>query len=300
MAIPNPIKARIKALKKEFDTLRVGKDALLILIEEAEAPESVYNSNAIENSTLTLHETEQILIELELSRNASLREVFEAKNLARVIAYIRKNANQRVVNRDLILALHLMLLNGIDDGIAGRFRTEGEYVRIGTVIAPAPERIETMIESALLDYAKHTNYFLEKIAQFHLDFETIHPFNDGNGRVGRLLINFQLLQLGYPSVIIRNKEKNYYYSAFKEYGAKSVTKRMERVLALALMESLHKRIAYLKGDEIIPLTDYAKKHRLNISSLLNAARRQTIPAFREKGKWKLSASFVLEKKNQKI
>ena len=79
MATSQPIKRRIQALKREYDTLRPGKESLLSMIDDVEIPESVYNSNAIENSTLTLEETERILLEQMLSRNVSVREVFEAK-----------------------------------------------------------------------------------------------------------------------------------------------------------------------------------------------------------------------------
>ena len=78
MAVTKPIRDRITALKAEFDTLRKGKESLLVMLDEAEVPESVYNSNAIENSTLTLKETEKILLDMEVSRDISVREVFEA------------------------------------------------------------------------------------------------------------------------------------------------------------------------------------------------------------------------------
>ena len=65
---------------------------------------------------------------------------------------------------------------------------------------------------------------------------------------------------------------------------------MEKVIELQLQESLHKRLAYLQGGEIINISEYAKRHSLNFISLLNKARRQTIPAFREKGKWKIAES----------
>ncbi len=94
MAITKPIKDKITELKAEFDILRKGKDSLLAMIDEAEIPESVYNSNAIENSTLTLKETEKILLDMEVSRDVSIREVFEAKNLARVVAYIRNKSQE--------------------------------------------------------------------------------------------------------------------------------------------------------------------------------------------------------------
>src|SRR5579863_10286209 len=142
MSTSSPIKDRIKDLKFEYDKLKVGKEALLKLVQEAEIPEMVYNSNAIENSTLTLRETEKILLEMDLSRDVSLREVFEAKNLARVIEYISAKSQEEELSSKQILQLHQMLLGIIDDNIAGRFRKEGEYVRVGTYIAPAPEHIE--------------------------------------------------------------------------------------------------------------------------------------------------------------
>lgn len=288
MPITQPLKKRIQALKTEYDSLKKGKESLLAMVDEVEIPENVYNSNAIENSALTLKETEKILLEQELSRDVSLREVFEAKNLARVITYKRDKSQDHELNKELILFLHQMLVGGIDDNIAGRFRKRGEFVRVETHIAPAPEHIERMMESILLEYSSNSSsYFLDKIAKFHLDFETIHPFCDGNGRIGRVLINFQLLSFGFPRIIIRDKEKDVYYQTFRDYRENKNTKTMEKILALALMESFHKRIAYLKGDIIITLSEYIKKKKLSASAFTNAARRQTIPAFREKGVWKI-------------
>ena len=94
MAINNPTKKRIQELKAEYDSLRKGKESLLVIVDEAEIPEAVYNSNAIENSTLTLKETEKILLDMEVSRDVSVREVFEAKNLARVVGYIRTKSQE--------------------------------------------------------------------------------------------------------------------------------------------------------------------------------------------------------------
>lgn len=289
MAITKPIRTRIQNLKREFDVLKKGKESLLSLIDEAEIPESVYNSNAIENSTLTLKETEKILLEMEVSRDVSVREIFEAKNLQRVMQYIREKSKEREINKETILLLHQMLIGGINDDFAGRFRKQGEYVRVGTYIAPAPEKVESMIDSILDNHFNDLEgYFGDKIAKFHLDFETIHPFCDGNGRIGRVLMNYQLLRLGFPVVIIRDKEKMEYYRSFGEYRLSKGTKIIEKVLTLALTESLHKRITYLKGDTIMTLSDYAKKNAKTASSLFNAAKRQTIPAFREKGVWKIS------------
>ena len=212
--------------------------------------------------------------------------------MARVISYKRNKSESNELTKELILLLHQMLVGGIDDSIAGCFRKEGEFVRVGTHIAPAPEHVERMIDEILSEYYSDMNsYFFEKIAKFHLDFETIHPFCDGNGRMGRVLINFQLRELGFPRVIIRDKEKRVYYQAFREYGEKKKTKIMEKIFVSVLLESFHKRIAYLKSEVIVTLSEYIKKHNLSAPAITNAARRQTIPAFREKGVWKIGQSF---------
>ena len=278
----------IRDLKKRYEQLRRGKESLLKLLEEAELPELVYNSNAIENSSLTLRETERILLELQTIRRISVRELFEAKNLAKVTEYLCSKPQQDL-NEDAILPLHNMLLSNIDDHIAGRFRQRNEYVRVGTHLAPAPEHVEALLEALLEDYASsHERYFLDNIARFHLEFERIHPFVDGNGRIGRVLINWQLAKLGYPPIIIRNKGKhNDYYPVFSRYVDKGDTKPMSALLAVALQESLHKRLAYLEGRKIVKLSEWAKHQGLASNAQLNAAKRQTIPAFREKNNWQI-------------
>lgn len=293
MAIAQLSKNKILDLQAEFLRLKTGKTSLLKMIDEAEIPEVVYNSNAIENSTLTLQETEKILMEMKVSRNVSLREVYEAKNLARVIEYIRNKASREELNRELILLLHLMLMANINESIAGRFRGPNEFVRVGTYIAPAPEHVERLLESAMQDYIVDNKSFItDKIARFHLEFERIHPFNDGNGRIGRVLINFLMICAGFPSITIFSKDKNKnYYPCFQEYERSKKTTIMEKLIALQTQESLHKRIAYLKGDEIVTIADIAKQNGLNFVGLLNSARRQTIPAFREKGKWSIGKSY---------
>ena len=282
------VQNQIQELKTEFETLKKGKESLLKIISEAELPEAVYNSNAIENSTLTLSDTEKILLDLEISKGHSTREIFEAKNLARVSEYIWSKKDSLVLNKSTILLLHQMLIGGIDDSIAGRFRAAGEYVRVGTHIAPAPEHVERMIEVLLHEYAvDHTSYAVDAIARFHIEFETIHPFCDGNGRIGRVLMNAQLQALGYPPIIIRDKEKQLYYDAFQSHRAAKSLAGMSRVVTLALRESLHKRLAYLRAESIVTLSEYAKKKKISLAGVINAARRPTIPAFREKGVWKI-------------
>ncbi|MDR3184672.1 MAG: Fic family protein [Prevotellaceae bacterium] len=285
-------KENLFKLKLEYERLRATRNDLLKMIAESELPEMVYNSNAIENSTLTLKETEKILLAQALMREVSLRETYEATNLARVIKYLwtRPNYELSVENFEL---LHQMLLGGINDDYAGRIRCTGEYVRVGWHIAPAPELVKSMLENIINQYnSDDDKYFLEKITRFHLQFETIHPFCDGNGRMGRLIINLQLATLGYPPVIIQNKGKREeYYPIFDEWRDKHKSDKFSDYLYLALSESLNKRLAYLRGSEIVKLSDHIKENALNASATTNAAKRQTIPAFRQEGIWRIGKSI---------
>jgi len=192
----------------------------------------------------------------------------------------------------MILFIHGLLIGGIDDSIAGRFRKEYEYVRVGKHVAPAPEHVMRMVEVLLDEYkTNHDANIFTKIAHFHLQFETIHPFCDGNGRIGRVLINLQLQEFGYPNIIIRDKEKHLYYKTFSHFRDEKSTKQMEQILYLALSEGLNKRVTYLEGSEIVTLAEYAKNNLHPLANLINSGKRQTIPAFREKGVWKISTSY---------
>jgi len=288
---------KINSLRERYYKASTGKDALIRLIGEAEVAEQVYNSNAIENSTLSLEETEKILLQIDLDRFVTEREIFEAKNLARVVSYIDKKAKEQELTLDVILSLHKMLISNIRDDIAGRFRKDDEYVRVGSHIAPAPKEIIGMLEKMLAEYnaASHEN-IIKRIAKLHLTFEYVHPFNDGNGRIGRVINNYLLMREGFVPVNIKFIDRKMYYEAFKEFDEKGGTKIMEEIVGKSLTNSYHKRLAYLEEAEIISLAEYGKRNKVAHSNLINKANRQTIEAFLEKGVWKIGANYQAKEK----
>jgi len=279
---------KISSLRERYYKASIGKEALIKLITEAEVAEQVYNSNAIENSTLTLEETEKILMQIDLDRFINEREIFEAKNLARVVSYIDIKAKEQELNLPTILLLHEMLISNIRDDVAGRFRKDDEFVRVGSHIAPNPKEVVDRLEKMLAEYNAASNEnIIKRIAKLHLTFEYTHPFVDGNGRIGRVINNYLLIREGFVPINIKFIDRKMYYEAFREFDAKNETAVMEEIVGKALTNSYHKRLAYLEGKKVITLVDQAKNNKLSHSNLINKANRQTIEAFLEKNVWKI-------------
>ena len=278
----------INRLRERYYAALTGKQSLIKLLSETEVAEQVYNSNAIENSTLSLEETEKILLQIDLDRYISEREIFEAKNLARVVSYIDTKAKEHELTLDTILSLHKMLMANIKDDIAGRFRKDNEWVRVANHIAPDPKEVVSRLEKMFAKYNSSSyENIIKRIALLHLTFEYIHPFVDGNGRIGRVINNYLLIREGFVPMNIKFIDRKMYYEAFKEFEEKGITKIMEEIVGKALTNSYHRRLAYLEGANIMTLTEYAKKNKLSHSNLINKAKRQTIDAFLEKGVWKI-------------
>ena len=283
--------SKILFLRERYYKTATKKESLLKLLNEAEVAEQVYNSNAIENSTLTLEDTEKILLQIDLDRYISERELFEAKNLARVVSFINTKAKEQELNLEMILFLHKMLLSNIRDDVAGRFRNHSEWVRVANHIALDPKKVVKKLEEMLVQYYSTPNEnIIKRIALLHLTFEHIHPFVDGNGRIGRVINNYLFIREGFVPINIKFVDRQLYYNAFKEFDDKEKTSIMQEIVGKALTSSYHKRLAYLEGMEIVTLAEYAKRKGISHSNLINKAHRQTIEAFLEKGVWKIGIS----------
>ncbi|MBT3393918.1 MAG: Fic family protein [Waddliaceae bacterium] len=282
---------KIDGLRARYYKTALDKEHLLKIIAESEISEHVYNSNAIENSTLTLEETDKILHQIDCDRFISAREMFEAKNLARVVSYIEKKAKEQELNLNVMLFLHKILLSNINDDISGRFRKDNEFVRVGSHIAPSPKEVVELLEEMFAEYNSTPSLnIIKRIAKLHLVFEYIHPFCDGNGRIGRVIINYLLIREGYVPINIKFIDRKDYYQSFREFDLDNKTAIMEKIVGRALTNSYHKRLSYLEDGKIVSLSDYAKSKKLSYPNLINKAKRQTIEAFLEKGEWKISGS----------
>ncbi|MFA5528282.1 MAG: Fic family protein [Peptostreptococcales bacterium] len=120
----------------------------------------------------------------------------------------------------------------------------GVYRRIPVRIMGAkhelvqPYLIEPKMEQLMVDYARSREHIVRKLARFHIEFEGIHPFIDGNGRTGRLLVNFEFMKAGFPPIDIKFTDRIAYYNAFDEYYEKNNLSAMEKLFARYLNERL--------------------------------------------------------------
>ena len=285
---------RIDILKAQYDELLETHIDALKEISIAEVPEMVYNSNAIENSTLTLKDTTDIIMHDIITKDHDIREIYEAKNLAGVMQHLLENPSEPL-SIDSILAMHKSLLSHIQDDVAGRFRMGKEWVRIGAHIGANPQFTSGLMSDLLEKYHNDDqSHILHKIAHFHAEFETIHPFVDGNGRIGRVLINHQLMSAGYPPIIVQSKSKNTsYYPLFDDYRNNDKYDGFTNLFALLLQESLNKRITLLTKSKIITVSEWASSNGIAGNSAANKAARQTIPAFRTSEKWMIAQDYKI-------
>jgi len=289
-------KSKIDIFHQEYSVLALENREALLEIALAEIPEAVYNSNAIDGSSLTLEDTEDILIRSEIRKDHVVMEIIEAKNLAGIMELLARHDPDKldVTDPQKIANLHKILLTGLENEGAGRFRGEKEWVRVGAHLGANPAFTNELVCELAEKYNKdEDSHFLDKIAWFHAEFETIHPFMENNGRLGRFIVNGQLARLGYPPVIIpsKNKDKDY-FALFEDYRKTGKADGFSRLFALLLIESMHKRITIMTSKKYISVGEWAKEKGLNVRSALNMAKKQRIPAFRLRGKWMIDAFYL--------
>ena len=294
--ISNSLRQKLDFLIEHYRDLVPNYTSGIRELSLVELPEMVYNSNAIENSTLTLEDTEDILIRHQIRTDHQIREIFEATNLAKAMKFLIDNPETEI-SAPLILQLHSILLQNIRDDAAGWFRANKEWVRVGSHLGANPQFVHGFMSDLVKKYnASDGQYFLDKIVYFHAEFENIHPFIDGNGRIGRLLINEQLDLLNLPPILIPNKSKNEeYYPALEEYSNFNKLDRLSDFFARLLIEALYRRITRLTAPRIISVSDWAKQNQMSSQSATNKAIRGTIPAFRLRGHWMIDADFQAQK-----
>lgn len=190
-----------------------------------------YNTNAIEGSTITLEEAREIIHD-KIAPNKPLRDIKETEAHSKV--FLRMLDKKEAITNKLLLRWHKEIFGETKGDIAGKFR---DYlVRVGSYIAPDWQEVKKLMNQLINFVDKTKLNAVELAARAHYRFESIHPFGDGNGRIGRLIMNHMLWHTGYPMLIIEYKKRKSYYKAFKKGEEGFVSYFLRRYLAV------HKKI----------------------------------------------------------
>lgn len=180
--------------------------------------EHTYNSTSIEGTTLSQKETEVVILEKGSIPGKSLHEHLEATNHAAVLRGVFQKRYREPLTESLIQSMHRSLLQGIRED-AGSYSKHSRVIRGLDIELTHPKDIPEEMTHLLRAWNRSPSKTIRDIAAFHADFELIHPFGDGNGRIGRLLLALQCLEQGYPPVVIENVRKAEYYEVL-EYAQK--------------------------------------------------------------------------------
>jgi Fic family protein len=195
-----------------------------------------YHSNSIEGSTLTEPDTAAILFDNAAIPNKSITEQLEAKNHQTALNYLFDHiAKKEKVDELLVLKLHSILMNGVRPD-AGVYRNHA--VRITGVNLPTANyvSIPKLIPEVMVRIVEKNEDIVAQSANVHSKFEQIHPFGDGNGRVGRLLMNAMLLSANFAPAIIRQEQKQLYYTYLYKAQTKEDYSQLEDFFCEAITD----------------------------------------------------------------
>jgi Fic family protein len=234
-----PLFREADALRDELARRRPLSQAERERLREEFTIEYTHDSNAIEGNTLTLSETALVLQGVTIDRKP-LKDHLEVVGYKEAYEYIEQLAReQRELTNHEICAIHSLVLADRKED-RGRWRNVPVNIE-GALTTPAlPAQIEPMMSALLADMGTlyRQLHIVEKVALFHLRFEGIHPFTDGNGRTGRLLMNLQLLQAGFPPINVTFADRHRYYDAFDDYAKSGSPKAMTSLIANYLEQRL--------------------------------------------------------------
>ena len=211
--------SKIDQLKEQLASLRPLNDTELKRLREEFMIENTYNSNAIEGNTLTLRETALILQEGVTIAQKPIKEHLEAIGHKDAFEYVVTLADTHSpLTERVIKDIHSLILMN-DANNKGVYRSVPVRILGANHTPPQPYLVPVQMEQLIADYEtmKREKHVIEAIAEFHLRFEGIHPFIDGNGRTGRLVLNLELMKAGLLPVNVKFADRALYYSCFDEY-----------------------------------------------------------------------------------
>jgi Fic family protein len=301
MILSNDLQKMLEDRLKQLNKLRPISSTLLLKLKERFQIEMTYNSNGIEGNTLTLKETYWVIQQGITVKGKSLKDHLEAKNHKEALDYLYEMIEQgssHTISEHLIKSLHSLVIQGIDSSIAGQYRKVDVFITGTDHVPPSaievPYKMQELVAWARENYKKMT--IVDFATLFHHKFVYIHPFQDGNGRVGRLLMNVFLMQYGFPIAIIQKNDRQKYYRVLAEadYGR---YKPLITFVAQAVLRSLNIYLDVLtpsaEKENWISLGEARKYTDYSQAYLGKLAKEGKLEAMKVKRNWLTTKEAVL-------
>lgn len=237
---------KIHHLKAELDGYRPLGVLEVKRLRENYIIKNTYHSNAIEGNTLTEMET-RVIIETGLTvEKKSLREHLEVKNHVEALNYMEELVGENELHESTIQSIHSIILQGIDRRNAGTYRKVDVYISGATHEVSPHYAIGSDMQSIINWYNRQSPKTIDAIIEFTCKFINIHPFIDGNGRTSRLLMNLELLKLGYPPITVLTTERLAYFQALDESYYKEYTPIKEFFYG-CIIDALEEQLRIARG-----------------------------------------------------
>lgn len=241
-----PLLKEVEALKEERSRLRPLTQGELERMRDAFLVDYTHASTAIEGNTLTLKETALVLEGMTIGQKP-LKCHLEAIGHRDAFRYLEElvSGGQSIDER-MVKELHALVLADKPED-RGVYRRIPVYIRGAEHVPPQPYMVAPLMEQWVRDVKRSKKHPIAVAAESHLGFESIHPFIDGNGRTGRLLLNFVLMRAGYLPVSVKYENRLAYYGAFAAYGREGKTEPMVKILLEAERDRMQEWLRIAKG-----------------------------------------------------
>jgi len=301
----------LNRLTQSLETLnrhRPFSQSVLKKIQNQLSIEMTYHSNAIEGNRLTLKETMLVLKEGVTVKGKNLQDHLEAKNHAEAMEFLFEFVDLKqsiTLSHHLIRQLHQLVVKDTEESIAGKYRHTDVQILGSRHKPPAGFKVQEEMSSFLKWITSNSKkvHPVELAALAHHRFVLIHPFEDGNGRTGRLLMNLLLIRAGYPLAIIQKNDRSKYYRAL-DAGDRGGFEGIVRMIAQAVERSLKIYEAALLGStkktEWLTLSDLARKTEYSAKYLNLLIRKGLLTGRKEGRNWFSHLHAVEEYKQSRL
>lgn len=289
--------------KKLFDAKKPLSKTVVSNMNDWFKVELTYTSNAIEGNTLSRQETALVVEKGITVEGKTVQEHLEAINHAKAFDFIQTltHKSHKEITEQETLDIHRIILKGIDDASAGRYRTIGVRIAGSTAILPNPMKVPELMKDFIVWLHTATGDVVDIAAEAHFKFVCIHPFVDGNGRTARLLMNLILIQAGFPPAIIRKEDRIHYINSIEHAQLTKDASVFRKIIYHAVLRSLD---LYLEKEQpqrpaLLTIGKLAKATNETVATIRYWTKEGLLPvAKRSSGGYQLYASDAVQKVKQ--